>query len=153
MGKNGSLSPYLYFDGNCLEAVNYYAAVFELDPPDILKYSKGDYPMEVTEAEEGLVMYATLAFENMNLMFSDDPISHPAPTDNAMIVLNWSTSDPDLYDRVWSTMAKDGSIQTECSATFFAQKFGVIKDPYGLFWQLGLNPMETTNELGSVPIS
>ncbi len=85
MANKGTISTYLYFDGNCEEAVNYYAQVFELDPPEMMKYEKGKYPMEVTDAEEGLVMYASLKFENMNMMFSDDPNSHPEPSETPVI--------------------------------------------------------------------
>ena len=138
MANKGTISAYLYFDGNCEEAVNYYAQVFELDPPEMMKYEKGKYPMEVTDAEEGLVMYASLKFENMNMMFSDDPNSHPEPSETPVIQLNWATSDPELFDRVWEKMSKDGSIHMAAAKTFFAEKFGVVSDKFGIYWQLDL---------------
>lgn len=68
-----SVDAYLNFNGNCREAVEFYADVFGTDKPQIMTF--GDTPphpdFTLPEEAKHLVMHARLTILGSNVMFSD----------------------------------------------------------------------------------
>ncbi len=68
-----SVIPYLVFNGDCLEAVEFYAKVFKTETPLISTFGESPQNPDYQPPEEtkNLVMHARLTIDGTNVMFSD----------------------------------------------------------------------------------
>jgi len=98
---------FINFDGNCREAVEFYAKVFKSTVNNLMTY--GDAPADpnytLNEADKDRIMYAGIPVENMVLMFMDAPSGHP-PTFGDNITPTISTGDKDEITRVFNELKK-----------------------------------------------
>ena len=64
---------YLNFNGNCREAAEFYAEVFNTEKPDIMTFGESPQSPEYKLPEEAkdLVMHTRLNISGSNVMFSD----------------------------------------------------------------------------------
>ncbi len=127
------LEPYLYFNGNCREAMTFYQHVFDAEAPYIMTYA--DAQMDGAEVDVSKVMHASIRLGEVNLMASDDPAGE-VRAGNA-IYLNYATYDNAEAQRIWDRMVEAGAeIEMPLKPEFFAELFGSLKDPYGITWQI-----------------
>lgn len=68
-----SVDAYLNFNGNCREAVEFYAEVFGTEQPNIMTFGETPPNPEFALPEEAkdLVMHTRLNINGSNVMFSD----------------------------------------------------------------------------------
>ena len=129
------LEPYLFISGGkCEEALNFYKGVFKGDVTAMSRWK--DAP-----AEMGLP--AELGSRVMNANFKSPGVSFMAadaqPTTQygmGRISLAIGTSDVAEAQRVWDALAKDGEVEMPMEETFWAAKFGMLTDKYGVDWMI-----------------
>lgn len=134
-----SINAYLNFEGNTRQAVEFYAKVFDVENPNIMTF--GDSPPspehKLPEEAKDLVMHARLDFCGGHLMFSDTFPGMPLTMgDNISLVINLGSQDElkKYYDR----LKEGGSVQMELQETFWSKCYGIVKDKFGITWQLSL---------------
>lgn len=68
-----SVDAYLNFNGNCRQAVEFYAEVFGTEQPNIMTFGETPPNPEFPLPEEAkdLVMHTRLTINGSNIMFSD----------------------------------------------------------------------------------
>jgi len=112
---------YFNFNGNCNEAVEYYAEVFGLGTPEISKF--GDMPEDpnfvVPEDMKELVMHARLNVHGSTVMFSDSMPNAPM-TFGKNITLAVVTGDKDKLKAEFNALAKDGKVSMPLQETFWS---------------------------------
>ncbi|TWT25217.1 VOC family protein [Planomicrobium sp. CPCC 101110] len=128
--------PYMIFNGNCREAVDYYAEVFGTGAPEIMKY--GDMQpgegYELPEDAKDLVMHTALNIYGSEVMFSDGmPGSsvHFGRNINLTIV----SDELDKMTNEFNRLAQDGKIVMELQKTFWSPSYGALTDKFGIDWQ------------------
>lgn len=134
-----ALNIYIYFNGNCREAVEFYAKVFETDPPRIMAF--GDAPPDpnypLPEEAKHLVMHAELNIAGSNVMFSDTfPGSPFTVGDN--ISLTVVGKDQAKITKYYNELKQGGQVNMELQETFWTKCYGSVTDKYGIPWQLSL---------------
>ncbi len=131
---------FINFDGNCREAVEFYAKVFKTVVKDLMTYSQTppdpNYPMN--EADRDKVMYAGLQIGNMTAMFMDMPTGEPLTIGNN-ITPTISVDSKDEVTRLFNELREDGEVFMELSKAFFSELYGMVKDKFGVIWQLLYN--------------
>ncbi len=129
-----TFSIFVNFDGNCREAVEFYAKVFELDAPQFMTY--GDAPQQgLSEADKDLIMYAELPIGNCNVMFMDFPTEYECVKGNN-IQLTASYRDMDDVRRIFEALKEGGQVITELQKTFFSELYGMLTDRFGVQWHI-----------------
>ncbi len=125
--------PYLIFGGNCEEAMRAYQSVIggELE---IMRFSQmpGDEP--VPDAVREQVMHACLTAGDVRLMASDNggqPFDPPGGTHISLHV-----DDPEEAERVFAGLSEGGSVTMPIGQTFWARRFGMAKDRFGVAWMV-----------------
>lgn len=128
---------YLYFNGNCREAVEYYAQVFETEKPQIMAY--GDNPpnpeYSLPEEAKNLVMHSRLNINGSNVMFSDVFPGSPFTVGNN-IGLAYVSKDIDQIKQLFNKLKDGGSVKMELQETFWSKCYGNLTDKFGIEWQL-----------------
>jgi PhnB protein len=128
------LSPYLVFKGQCEAAFKFYERCFGGKIEMMMTH--GDSPMaeQVPPDWRNKIMHARLALSDKVLMGSD------APPDRYEQPKGFSVSvgidRPADAERVFSALAENGTVQMPLQKTFFAERFGMLVDQFGIPWMI-----------------
>ncbi|MGB8966314.1 MAG: VOC family protein [Candidatus Cybelea sp.] len=131
------LEPYLFFDGKCEEALNFYKNVFGGTIEGISRWSEmpkdaGGPP--VTPETANRVMHATFKSPGVSFMASD--ASPGKIYGEGPISLSVATSDLAEAERVFNGLANGGKVEMPMADTFWGAKFGMLSDKYGIDWMI-----------------
>jgi PhnB protein len=128
--------PYLGFDGNCAEAMKFYESVLGAKINSIL--TGADSPMASQIPKEFLdrVMNAQLELPGGYLLYAGDSPAH-IPYEGikgVSITLNYDTVEE--AEAVFNALSEGGTVTMPFSPTFWAKKFGMLVDRFGVAWIL-----------------
>jgi len=128
------LNPYLYFNGQCEEAFKFYAKVLGGEIKAML--SPRGSPMEKQTSPERLdkIMHARLVFGDKVLMASDAPPEQYQTPQGFSVTIGVDT--PAEAERIYNTFAEGGTVIMAMGPTFFAERFGMLKDKFGIPWMV-----------------
>lgn len=134
-----SIDVYINFNGNCREAVEYYAQVFETEKPKIMTFgetpSHPDYPLP--EEAKHLVMHTRLNINGSNVMFSDVFPGMPFVEGNN-ITLALVTDNKEEIQKNFDKLKVGGKVEMELQETFWSEYYGSLIDKFGIHWQFNL---------------
>ena len=126
--------PYLFFNRNCREAVNFYKDLFGCRLISITTY--GETPMADTIKPEDRdnVVNAQLEFPGGSIMMAGDAHSMYEYTgvNGLTICLNFDTVEE--AEAAFNGLAEGGKITMPFSESFWAKKFGMVDDKFGIPW-------------------
>ncbi len=128
-----SISPYLFFPGNCEEALNFYQKVFNAEITALQRFGEASMPVE--DDYKSKIMHGELSIGSTKLMFSDGA-PHREITNGDNVHLNLSFSDETSLRLTWGKLAEGGSIHMDLQDTFWGALFGQLEDKYGIRWML-----------------
>ncbi len=132
-----SVDIYLNFNGNCREAVEFYAEVFGTEKPNIMAF--GDVPPNpeypLPEEAKNLVMHARLNLNGSNVMFSDTFPDMPYVEGNN-ITLAIVEKNIDLLRTLFDRLKEGGTVDMELQETFWSKCYGQVTDKFGIKWQI-----------------
>ncbi len=132
-----SFIPYLNFDGQCAEAIQFYAEVFGADEVQIMRFS--DAPEEEGLPQSDRVMYSHIMIGDKCLMASDSPPGLTQPPQESVSV-HYPVPDLATGQAVFEALAHQGTITMAFEPTFFAPGFGMVRDRFGTSWMIGVHP-------------
>lgn len=130
------IQPYLFFQGNCREAVEFYAEVFKAEPAKIMTFGEmpPDPSFPMPEEIKGLVANTSLYIKDTTIMFSDVPPGMPFRVGTNMSILVISESLDDLKS-YFKKLKEGGTVEMELQETFWSKAYGSLVDKFGIPWQ------------------
>jgi len=131
------LEMFINFNGNCQQALDFYAKVFRSEVQGRMLFSDAPQSPEYTtpEADMNKVMYAGIPVGQMILMFSDTPSGHQFIEGNN-IIPTLNIEDKDEVTRIFNELADGGQIYMPLGQTFFSEYYGMLKDRFGIIWNI-----------------
>ena len=139
-----SVDVYLNFNGNCREAVEFYAEVFKTEKPQIMTF--GEAPpnpnYELPEEAKDLVMHTRLNIDGSNVMFSDTFPGMPFVEGNN-VTLAIVNKDIDQIKSLYEGLKEGGKVVMELQETFWSKLYGQVTDKFGIHWQLNYDNGES----------
>lgn len=135
-----SVQAYIYFNGNCREAVEFYSEAFKTEKPRIMLYgdTPGDTVSDMEEEMKSRVMHTNLMISGSLVMFSDVPPGVPYTVGNH-ISLTVVSNDENELRYAFDKIKKGGTDIEELHETFWSKCYGSVTDKYGISWQLSLD--------------
>jgi len=129
-----SLEPYLFFNGNCREAMEFYKSVFggELEISEADPEQMGDMPNK--DWFEGKIMHSSLKGP-VNLMASDSP---KASDKTAKIELSLGGTDEPQMRETFDKLAMGGTIKMPLEMQFWGDVYGQLTDRYNVDWMMNI---------------
>ena len=131
------LELFINFDGNCREAVEFYAKVFKSAVNNLMTYA--DAPPNpnytVPEADQNRIMYAGVPIGSIVVMFSDVPAGSKYLCGNN-ISPTISMNNKDEITRMYNELKEGGEVFMELGQTFFSEWYCMVKDKFGVIWQI-----------------
>ena len=128
------LNPYLSFNGQCEAAFKFYEQCLGGKIGVMLNY--GSSPMaEQTPLEwHDKIMHVRLTVGDQVLMGSDSLPEYYEETKGMSVSLN--TNDPAEAERIFQAMAENGTVRMALQETFWAARFGMLVDQFGIPWMV-----------------
>jgi PhnB protein len=127
--------PYLFFQGDCKEAFEFYAKVLGGKLEAMMTHEGTPAAEHVPPEWRGKIMHARLVIGDTVLMASDAP---PDRSDGAMkgFSVNVTVEKPAEAERVFHALAEKGTVQMPIQETFWADRFGMLVDRFGTPWMV-----------------
>lgn len=130
-----SLNPYLAFDGNASEALDFYKQTLGAEVPELMRW--GDMPGQDVPAEiAGNVMHATLTFGEVSINLSDLPPGKARSGGNAVMLLLNVTDTADVDRLCEGLAAGGGQVTMPPEDTFWNARYAECTDRYGVQWKM-----------------
>lgn len=131
-----SLTSYLTFGTNCREAMNFYKGILG---GDLQLMTMGESPMEdLPPQAKDLIMHAYLQTPGFALMASDG-MNGQAPRNGDNVTLALGTESVEESERLFSALSAGGKITMPLDETFWAHRFGMLADKFGINWMVSFN--------------
>ena len=131
------LELFINFDGNCREAVEFYAKVFKSEVGNLMTY--GDAPPDpnyaTPEADRDRIMYAGVPIGGITVMCMDMPSDSPLSIGNN-INPTISVDNKEEVTRIFNELLEGGEVFMALQKTFFSEWYGMVKDQFGVIWQI-----------------
>lgn len=133
-----TLNPYIYFNGNCEEAFNFYKTVFRKEITYIGRYK--DVPKtdrKIFEETDEKIMHITLPIsEETVLSGSDNKIAYKELIEYNNFSLIIHTDSKVEANRLFNEMSKNGQIKVPMNLAFWGSYYGICIDKFGINWKI-----------------
>jgi PhnB protein len=127
------LRPYLHFNGNAEEVLNFYKDALGGEITMINRY--GDSPMKGDESLNDKIIHSRLKFDDNIIMISDSFNGQLAST-NGNIQLSLEVGEENRIEEVFNKLAEGGNITMPLAKQFWGATFGMLRDKFGVNWML-----------------
>src|SRR4051794_39356245 len=125
------LTPYLHFEGNAEEALNFYRNAFDGEIIMLSRY--GDSPMPVDEDWKNKIIHGRLKFGKSLIMVSDGSKNFKT-TFNGNIQLSVEMEDASKMEGVFNKLSEGGKVTMPLADQFWGARFGMLVDKFGTGW-------------------
>lgn len=128
------MTTYINFPGNCAEAFRYYeehlGAVrgMMMTHADAPATAAGALPPEWQKA----VLHATVTIAGSEISGADIPNAQPMRS----VYLTLHVDSDAEAERVYAALADGGTVLMKMEQTFFASRFGQVRDRFGINWMI-----------------
>lgn len=128
---------FVTFNGNCKEAVGYYAEILGQDFPKMMTF--GDMPAsdgyEVKAEDKDRVCYTELKIGSNNVMFSDCDSNMEFIAGNNITLSIGSDNEGEVRN-LYNKLKEGGQVIMELQKTFWSKLYGMVQDKFGIIWQI-----------------
>jgi PhnB protein len=128
------INTYLLFDGKCEEAFTLYAKTLGGKIENIIRFDESPAAGTTPPGFGKKVMHVMMRIGDQTLMASDCPPDKFEKPQGFSV--NASVKTPADAERVWAALSAGGKITMPLSETFWAQKFGMCVDRFGIPWMV-----------------
>lgn len=131
------VEPYLYFEGRCDEAIEFYRKALGAEVTMLMRYKDSPEPHQpgmIPPGAENKVMHASFKIGETTLMASDGMCS--GKPDFKGISLTLSVSNDNEAERLFAALGDGGKVQMLLTKTFFSSRFGMVADRFGVSWMI-----------------
>ena len=135
------IQPYLFFEGRCEEAIDFYRRAVGADVQFLMRYKDMPEPRPpgvVTPATENKVMHASLKIGGSTVLASDGQCQGEPHTQG--FALSLTVADEAEAERRFNALADGGEVRMPLAKTFFSSRFGMLADRFGVAWMVYVAP-------------
>jgi len=135
------VQPYLFFDGRCEEAVNFYKTALGAEAITVMRFKDcpdNPPPGRLPPGSADKVMHAALRIGETIVMASDGQCT--GNTNFQGFGLSITAANVAEADRVFAALSEGGKVQMPQGKTFFSPRFGMVADRFGVLWMVLVMP-------------
>jgi PhnB protein len=125
-----TIDPYLLFNGNCRQAMEFYA---ECLGADLFKMTYGEGPGEQPDAIKDKIMHSKITKGELVIMASDPHDATPVTQGNSYF-LHLNCDSAEEIERLFSAIGKNGKLLLPLQDMFWGARFGMVTDQFGVNW-------------------
>ena len=135
------VNPYLFFDGRCEEAIDFYKRALGAEVLMLMRFNESPDPPPpgmVAPGSENKVMHAAMRIGETEVMASDGRAM--GKPEFKGVTLSLSASNEAEADRLFNALGEGGQVQMPIGKTFFSPRFGIVADRFGVSWMVVMTP-------------
>jgi PhnB protein len=129
-----TLSPLLSFGGQCEAAFRFYERCLGGKIVTMLTWGNSPMAGNVPPEWQEKVCHVTLTVGGNVVSGCDVPPAQYERPSGFQILLG--TADPEEAERIFQSLARDGTVKMPMQTTFWAARFGVVIDAFGVPWAI-----------------
>ena len=127
------ITPYLSFKGDCEEAFTFYAQCLGGQVGSLFRYAGSPMAAEVPPDWQDKVMHGSVMVGPQELMGDDVAKGYEPSKGFTLSIQISSVADA---ERIFSELADGGTVVLPIAKTFWAARFGMLVDRFGIPWQI-----------------
>jgi PhnB protein len=130
------VQPYLFFDGRCEEAIEFYRKAVGAEPVMMMRYKESPEPPPPGMVPPGpdKIMHASLKIGDTMVMASDG-CAQGNPKFEGFSLSVTASSEAEA-ERVFAALGEGGQVRMPMTKTFFSPRFGMLADRFGVGWMV-----------------
>ena len=128
------VQPYLFFDGRCEEALQFYRTALGAEVNMLMRFKESPEPAQVPPGGENKVMHATFRIGDATIMASDGHCQGRPSFQGFSLSL--TAPDEAGAERMFAALSDGGKVQMPLTKTFFSPRFGMVADRFGVPWMV-----------------
>ena len=128
------LRTYLNYGGNCAEALKFYEKHLGGKILTMMTHQESPEASGVKPEWKDAILYAQIAIGDTEFMASDVPPERFQPMRS--VYLSLSVESDAEAERIYKLLTEGGEIYMPMQETFFATRFGQIRDRFGTSWMI-----------------
>lgn len=127
---------YLFFDGRCEEALDFYRTAIGAKDVNIMRYkdSPEQHPGMTPPGAESKVMHSSFRVGDTLVMASDGHCKSQPRFEGFSLVINADSISE--AERVFGALSNQGNADMPLTKTFFSPAFGMLHDKFGVSWMV-----------------
>jgi PhnB protein len=131
------IQPYLFFDGSCEQALQFYQRAIGAKVEMMMRYKESPQPHTpgmVPPGYDDKVMHSSVRIGESVIMASDDCTGRTKASSGFSLSL--SGGDPAEAKRRFDALAEGGQVTMPITKTFWSPAFGMLRDRFGVQWMV-----------------
>jgi PhnB protein len=135
------IQSYLFFDGRCEEALEYYRKALGAELVMLMRYKESPEPPppgQLPPGSENKVMHASLRIGDSVVLASDGHCQGKPSFQGFSLSL--TVPDEARANQFFAALADGGQVQMPLAKTFFSPRFGMVADRFGVSWMVYVEP-------------
>jgi PhnB protein len=128
------VNSYLMFDGQCEAAFKFYQRCLGGKIEAMIPFEGSPAESEVPPEWRQKILHASLTVGGQTLMGSDSPPGRHEKPQGFSVSVN--VEQPADAERIFGALADQGAIQMPLEETFWAARFGMLVDRFGIPWMV-----------------
>ncbi len=128
------LNPYLFFNGQCEAAFKFYEQLLGGKIVAMMTHAGTPAENQVPPEWREKIIHARMVIGEQLLMGSDAPPGHFHQPQGFSVSL--LVDEPEDAERIFHTLAENGTVKMPLQKTFWAIRFGMLVDRFGIPWMV-----------------
>jgi PhnB protein len=128
------VQPYLFFEGRCQEAIDFYRQALGAEVQMVMRYK--DSPVQTSQPPESgdKIMHASMRIGETAVLLSDGMCQGKPSFQGFSLAV--SPADDAAAQTTFAALADGGAVTMPLAKTFFASSFGMLTDRFGVGWMV-----------------
>jgi PhnB protein len=126
--------PYLFFDGRCDEALEFYKKAIGADVKMLMRFKDAPDKSMLSPGSENKVMHAQFQVGETAILASDGRNKGQPKFDGFALTI--AAKDEADADKMFGALADGGQVTMPLAKTFFSPRFGMLSDKFGVNWMI-----------------
>jgi PhnB protein len=132
------VQPYLFFDGRCEEAIDFYRKAIGAEVTALIRFKDSPDPAMAPPAAPDKVMHASFRVGEATVLASDGRCEGRPHFQG--FALSLTVSNEAEAERLFASLGDGGQVQMPLTKTFFSPRFGMVADRFGVSWMVYVAP-------------
>ena len=129
-----TVQPYLFFDGKCEEALEFYKGAIGAKVDMMMRFKEAPDQSQMQPNTGEKVMHAAFHVGTTQVLASDGHCAGKPSFQGFGLALN-AKNDAEA-EKLFTAVGKGGQVLQPLTKTFFASKFGMVTDKFGIMWMV-----------------
>jgi PhnB protein len=133
------VQPYLFFNGRCEEAVEFYKKALGAEVMMLMRFKDSPEPPQpgmVPPGSENKIMHTSLRIADTTVMASDGRCEGGSSFQGFSLSL--TVANEAEARRTFAALSEGGQVQMPLTKTFWSPCFGMLSDRFGVGWMISV---------------